>query len=562
MATENPDKRIYQQIEESADFYEPAVYELLRFHQSLELQTEPLDGQFLPMSDVQYRSPKDTKIFAVGLIPPSTNVTGRLLDRSATVRALEQGDAADLPTEEPDVRQDAFLVRPNAGVVEQGSLSAKFHDVRNLRAGGTKLHQGVDIAAPLGAEIRAASDGTIVSMTADGVRSGYGNTIIIQHTDGKLSLYAHLRNFGNVSIGTKVVGGTVVGYVGQTSSPNPMPQPHLHFEVLARLVGGGPAKFDGVVVNRTTPERLEPQAWLASKNRSVASSKSADAADFQKAFTSDGSPASAWSSTGSDNSQQYMKTMSKSAGKDMNQANLGKRFMAQQQATIKQMLEAIDQMANTPPLRLLVNPQSFKVSAEKIISDGNWTRSGPVIEHWGENRDKIEGSGKIAAFYAQDIGGNGPGLTRTARQFSQSYQNLLSLWLIYKNNGGVWFPDPIVPEAANGKNLSVVGSVYLYYDEILYVGTFDTFTLTESETAPFTLEYSFAFSVRAWYLLDHLDDPQYLYGQANIPTLETGTGGAPTSGGNNAQESPGVNPPAGTTFAGLIDDLAAGRSVV
>jgi hypothetical protein len=207
------------------------------------------------------------------------------------------------------------------------------------------------------------------------------------------------------------------------------------------------------------------------------------------------------------------------------------------------MRAALEQMAKTPPLRLLVNPQSFRTSCEKIISDGNWGRNGPVIEHWGDNQDKIEGSGKVAAFYSMDAyNANGPGLGRTARQFSASYQNLLALWLIYKNNGGVWFPDPIVPTGSRAKNLSVVGSVYIYYDEILYIGSFDSFTLTESDTGPHTLEYSFSFTVRAWYLLDHLDDAQYMYGLPNttaaLPT------GAPTTnplmGGNNPQPSPDV----------------------
>jgi murein DD-endopeptidase MepM/ murein hydrolase activator NlpD len=560
MANENPDQRISQQIEKTADFYEPAVYELLSFYQALENQPEPLDGQFIPLSTVQYRSAKDTKIFAVGLIPPSSNVTGRLLDRSASIRnGIDEN--IDLPEEVPDVRSDPFLVRPNAGLVQSGSLSSHFGVLRTF-PDPTKdhVHQGIDIQAPLGAEIRAADDGVVVDISPDGQRRGYGNTIIIQHSDGTLSLSAHMSRFGNVSVGTKVVGGSVIGYVGNTSAPVSNPGPHLHYEVLAKaeFSPGSPATgASGIVVNRTDPPRLEPLAWLDSKGRSIASSKGADEGVFQPTFSGDGPTAKDWNTVGADNASKASKTASKVAGKDLNQTNLGKAFMAQQLATIKAMQAALEQMAKTPPLRLLVNPQSFKVSAEKIISDGNWGRNGPVIEHWGENQDKIEGSGKVAAFYSMDAyNANGPGLTRTARQFSKSYQNLLSLWLIYKNNGGVWFPDPIVPSGSRAKNLSVVGSIYIYYDEILYIGSFDNFNLTETETAPFTLEYSFSFTVRAWYLLDHLDDSQYTYGQPltsptvfgspTIPTLATGTTGSPLMGGNNEQPSPNVALPSGS----------------
>lgn len=557
MATENPDQRIYQQIEKSADFYEPAVYELLSFYHALENQQEPLDGQFIPMTTVQSRGAKDTKIFAVGLIPPSSNVTGRLLDRSASIQALATGNDADLPPEEfPDSRNDPFLVRPNAGLVESGSLSSKFGP-RQLAGEEVKPHLGCDVAAPLGAEVRAASDGVVVDISPDGARSGYGNTIIVEHADGRMTLYAHLSSFGaGVHVGMKVAGGTVIGHVGQTSSPNPMPRPHLHFEVLTKRV-----EHNGkIVANKTTPQRLEPQRWLNSKGRTLASSKEADDREFQQPFEGDAGVNNGWASTGSANAGQAAKTTAKTANKDLNQTYLGRSFMEQQRTTIIALQAALDQMAKTPPLRLLVNPKSFKVSSEKIIADGSWGRNGPIIEHWGEGQDRIEASGTVAAFYSMDsYNANGPGLSRTARQFSTSYQNILAMWLIYKNNGGIWLQDPVSPNSRI-QNLTVIGSVYLYYDEILYVGSFDNISLTESETTPYTLEYSFGFTVRSWYLLDHLDDPQYTYGQPNTPSLPTGTGQSPFAGGNNSQPSPDVALPLADDGLGPVspNDFATG----
>jgi hypothetical protein len=129
--------------------------------------------------------------------------------------------------------------------------------------------------------------------------------------------------------------------------------------------------------------------------------------------------------------------------------------------------------------------------------------------------------------------------------------------LLYKNNGGVWFPDPI-SRSSKARNLSLVGSVYLYYDHTLYIGSFDTFSLTESETSPFTLEYSFAFTVRASFLLDHLDDPQYTYGQPadRAPVVPTTTASnAPAfTGGYNEQPSPDVaQPPSDDLLVGDDD---------
>jgi len=176
-------------------------------------------------------------------------------------------------------------------------------------------------------------------------------------------------------------------------------------------------------------------------------------------------------------------------------------------------------MKATPPLQMLVNPQSFRLSSEKVIADGSWTRFGPIVEHWGDNQDKLEASGKVGAFYAAALDdGSGPGLTRTARQYSAAYQNLISLYLLYKNNAGIYAPDGAFGSKSSNEAktlLSVLGSIYIYYDHSLYIGSFDSFTMNESDGAPFSLDYSFSFTVRAQFLLDTVPDPKFTYGVSN-----------------------------------------------
>ena len=215
------------------------------------------------------------------------------------------------------------------------------------------------------------------------------------------------------------------------------------------------------------------------------------------------------------------------ASTSINQTSTATQTLASQQtAIINAITQQVNQMVNTPPLRLLVNPRSFKNSLEKITSDGSWGRNGPIIEHWGEQMDKIEASGKIAAFYALDsnppglLTDNDPGLTRMVRNSSTAYQNLLSLYLIYRNNAGIWTEDFINP-ASTKTNLSIVGSIFIFYDNILYVGSFDNFTISESDEAPYSLEYSFSFTVRAWFEMDQQQDPLLAWGPV---------GTAPTSG--------------------------------
>lgn len=542
----NKKEPFYRQIEHQADLYQPAVYQLLSFYHALETESEPLDGQFIPVTSVQPRSER-TLMFAVGILPPPSFASSRLLNRTVD----NPIDAANgLESEEATGdRTDPTVVRPNAGLVQGGKLSSPFHVERHMQDGGTKLHQGVDIAANPGAEVRAAAAGHVVSITDDNIRYAYGNTVIIQHLDGTGSLYAHLSRFGDIHVGQQILGGTIIGYVGNTSAPLGRPEPHLHFEVLTEIVTGrGLDSRHNVIVDRDTPARIEPVEWLARVGRAVASTKMEDDRELvPETFVGDAEVTNKWQPEGADNKDKAAKTASQVANKDLNQTNLGKAFAAAQASTAKLMQAALEQMANTPPLRLLVNPQSFRVSAEKLIASGGWGRNGPIIEHWGENQDKIEGSGKIAAYYSMEANKPNGGLTRAGRQFSTSYQNLLSLFLIYKNNGGVWFPDPLLPSNVRGNNLSVIGSVYLYYDNILYIGSFDSLNLSETDGAPFTLEYTFSFTVRAWYLLDHLNDPRYMYGRPASPALSTGSPNSPFSGGDYPQPNPDVPLPADRT---------------
>lgn len=552
MGDDSQSKRVYEQIEQSADFYQPALYELLTFYHSLENQSEPLDGQFVPMTTVQNSSPKDVKIFAVGLIPPPSHVTGRLLDRTASILAAQDDSALAYQLISPEAAEAAEVeeIPGNASSdstlnISRGPNRSTVEPKRRVADRSNQLLSGLHPSiAPLAQKLLAMAAEQGISLV---INQGF-RTYAEQD-----ALFAK---------GRTEPGGVVTGTKGGESWHNF----GLAFDVA--MVSPGPKPPIG---NPSWPPGKDVWSTVGALGQSIgliwggSFSSIADYGHFEfhpgvtKAQARNGvrpaAPAGeptpitgtapsnpTWRKTGSDNAQEASRTISLAANLSLNRENLGKRFDEQQLSTIKLMQAALDQMARTPPLRLLVNPQSLRVQASKIISDGNWGRNGPIVEHWGEEQDKIEASGKIAAFYSMDAyDANGPGLTRTARQFSSSYQNLMSLWLIYKNNGGIWFPDPISPSGSRAKNLSVVGSVYLYYDEILYIGSFDNFSITEAEGSPFSLEYSFSFSVRAWYILDHMDDRQYMYGQDTTQKpLLTGAATSPTFGGNNAQPSPNV----------------------
>ena len=100
-----------------------------------------------------------------------------------------------------------------------------------------RMHTGIDIGknpgqAIAGAAIVAAGSGTVISA---GYRSGYGNTVMIDHGNGVVTLYAHQPSGGiRVSVGQHVKRGQRIGTVGMSGYAT---GPHLHFEV---RVNGSP----------------------------------------------------------------------------------------------------------------------------------------------------------------------------------------------------------------------------------------------------------------------------------------------------------------------------------
>lgn len=110
--------------------------------------------------------------------------------------------------------------------------------------GTKKLHTGIDIGRNAdgtsinGAAIVATGDGTVIYA---GYRGGYGNTIMIDHGNGVVTLYAHQLSGGmKVGVGAKVQKGQRIGTVGSTGYST---GPHLHFEVRVNGVPKNPQNY-------------------------------------------------------------------------------------------------------------------------------------------------------------------------------------------------------------------------------------------------------------------------------------------------------------------------------
>ncbi len=138
---------------------------------------------------------------------------------------------------------------------------------------GGRSHAGMDIAAPSGTPIKAATCGRV---SEAGYQGGYGNIICIRASESFTTCYAHMSRFG-ASVGQYVKIGEVIGYVGCTGSCT---GPHVHFEVRLNGQKVDPAPYingskralssrstSTMAVSATDSTRKTPEARTAKREK-------------------------------------------------------------------------------------------------------------------------------------------------------------------------------------------------------------------------------------------------------------------------------------------------------
>ncbi|MFM9862457.1 MAG: M23 family metallopeptidase [Micropepsaceae bacterium] len=113
--------------------------------------------------------------------------------------------------------------------IDGARLSSKFGMRRHPILGYTKMHKGVDFAAPRGTPVMASGNGVVKLARWHG---GYGNFVEVAHANGYSTGYAHLSRIARgIKPGAKVRQGQVIAYVGTTGRST---GPHLHYEVMLK----------------------------------------------------------------------------------------------------------------------------------------------------------------------------------------------------------------------------------------------------------------------------------------------------------------------------------------
>ncbi|KIX13535.1 peptidoglycan DD-metalloendopeptidase family protein [Dethiosulfatarculus sandiegensis] len=180
-----------------------------------------------------------------------------MLDRSVAEASVKGGSMGLAEMLERQLTKNA-AVRPDAGnsyfkglssqgytMPVDGVVSSPFGPRVHPITGEHKDHNGLDLAAELGADVKAAQDGKVVFA---GEKGGYGNLIVLEHPGGQSTYYGHLDTI-EVKVGDKIKTGQKMGTVGQTGMAT---GPHLHFEVRAN--NGNPV--DPMTVLAMGPKRV------------------------------------------------------------------------------------------------------------------------------------------------------------------------------------------------------------------------------------------------------------------------------------------------------------------
>lgn len=134
-----------------------------------------------------------------------------------------KGGSADFFTPQGRSARKGLLRTP----IDGARVSSPYGMRRHPILGYSRMHRGIDFAAPRGTPVFAAGDGTVDYV---GRKGGYGRYVRLRHRSGYSTAYAHLSRYRKgLRRGKRVKQGQIIGYVGSSGRST---GPHLHYEII------------------------------------------------------------------------------------------------------------------------------------------------------------------------------------------------------------------------------------------------------------------------------------------------------------------------------------------
>lgn len=232
-----------------ADFPRSVVADAIRIYSyDVDFQRDIRRGDSIEALYERYETEDGHVVKSGDVLMARINVGGII---KTAYRYESKDGTSDYYTEDGKSLRKAIMMTPIDGARISSGFGMRKHPV----LGYSKMHKGVDFAAPTGTPIFAAGDGVIEKASRF---SSYGNYVKIRHTGGMKTAYAHMSRYGKgITPGVRVKQGQIIGYVGTTGRST---GPHLHFEVMV----------DGVQVN---PRNIKAQNGEPLKGAELAAFK-------------------------------------------------------------------------------------------------------------------------------------------------------------------------------------------------------------------------------------------------------------------------------------------------
>lgn len=169
--------------------------------------------------------------------PPAVSTAAPILAAPSAEQPASAAPAAPAP-QTSAAQEREYFVWPVTGEIENPFSTSVLTFNRTMQ--DWRVHDGLDIAAELGTQVRAAANGQVAEIYHDDL---YGTTVVISHRDGLCSIYSNLAETPTVSVGQQVSVGQIIGAVGDTALAETGEACHLHFAMQIDGQSVDPAEY-------------------------------------------------------------------------------------------------------------------------------------------------------------------------------------------------------------------------------------------------------------------------------------------------------------------------------
>lgn len=211
----------------AASYLQVKVVKTVRYSEVIDYHTKKVHRDDKPVGYIQTTTAGQEG--QRDIVAEDTYINGIKTGRKVVKKTVVKQPVTKV-VEEGTKKEDPSMTGPGDGVTH-GSMMWPVPICHNMSRGYFYGHYAIDICngpvKVLGKPAVAADGGTVI-FAATGWNGGFGNMVKIQHSNGLVTLYAHLQSV-KVVAGQKISRGQTVGLIGNTGNSG---GPHLHFEVI------------------------------------------------------------------------------------------------------------------------------------------------------------------------------------------------------------------------------------------------------------------------------------------------------------------------------------------